>query len=278
MTETHLDITDYLDPACPFCTDAFQKEPPVRSIPIDRIRERLDADYAKNDTDSVIRHLDYWLREAEEGRDLRGELFLRNERMGYFRKSGRKEEALENAERALELLRLLELEDSVTAGTTLVNAATVCQAFSEPERAIDLFERARTLYEKELPPEDGRLGGLYNNMALTLASLGRYGEARERFSAALSVMSGHPGGEKEMAVTHLNLASCAEAEMGLEDGEAEIAEHLERASALLDSPGIPQDGDYAFVCEKCAPVFGYYGWFLRERELKERAEALYAGA
>ena len=104
MANRPLDITDYMDPGCPFCTDAFQNEPPIRSIPIDRIRERLDADYARNDTESAERHLDYWLREAEEGRDLRGELFLRNERMGFFRKAGRKEEAFENAEDVLNLM------------------------------------------------------------------------------------------------------------------------------------------------------------------------------
>ncbi|MBQ4290456.1 MAG: tetratricopeptide repeat protein [Clostridia bacterium] len=278
MANRPLDITDYMDPGCPFCTDAFQNEPPIRSIPIDRILERLDADYARNDTESAERHLDYWLREAEEGRDLRGELFLRNERMGFFRKAGRKEEAFENAERALELVELLEMKQSVTAGTTLVNAATVFQAFEDPGRAVVLFEKARTLYEGELSPGDERLGGLYNNMALTLTALARYREAAELFSKALSVMSGCPGGEKEMAVTYLNLASCTEAEKGLEEGEPEIGDYLEKASGLLESPLIPRDGEYAFVCEKCAPVFGYYGWFLREQELKERAEALYAGA
>ena len=36
-----------------------------------------------------------------------------------------------------------------------------------------------------------------------------------------------------------------------------------------------RDGYYAFVCEKCASVFGYYGHFFYEKELKERAKAIY---
>ena len=31
------------------------------------------------------------------------------------------------------------------------------------------------------------------------------------------------------------------------------------------------------TCEKCASVFQYYGRFLDARELKERAEKIYAG-
>ena len=29
---------------------------------------------------------------------------------------------------------------------------------------------------------------------------------------------------------------------------------------------LKKDGYYAFVCEKCAPVFGHYGYFLTEIE------------
>ena len=34
-------------------------------------------------------------------------------------------------------------------------------------------------------------------------------------------------------------------------------------------------GYYAFVCEKCAPTFEYYGYFLAAQDLNERAEAGY---
>ena len=34
-------------------------------------------------------------------------------------------------------------------------------------------------------------------------------------------------------------------------------------------------GYYAFVCEKCAPTFDHYGYFLAAEELKETAERIY---
>ena len=53
---------------------------------------------------------------------------------------------------------------------------------------------------------------------------------------------------------------------------------MDEALSLLDTPGIPRDGYYAFVCEKCAPAFEYYGYFLAAEDLKERAKRIYERA
>ena len=103
-------------------------------------------------------------------------------------------------------------------------------------------------------------------------------EIRALYEKALSVMERQPHGALEMAVTELNLADLAAAERGLLEAEAEIETRLDRARALLEDPSLPRNGYYAFVCEKCAPSFGYYGRFMEEMELKQRAEDLYAGA
>ena len=63
---------DYIDPQCPFCTEQYQKEPPVRSVPSARILEKLDEMLARNDYNDAERLLLYWVKEAELGRDLRG--------------------------------------------------------------------------------------------------------------------------------------------------------------------------------------------------------------
>ena len=114
-------------------------------------------------------------------------------------------------------------------------------------------------------------------MALALADLGRYAEARALYEKALTIMEKQEQGAMEAAITELNLANLAEAEQGLLEAEEEIEAHLDRAWALLNDPALPQNGYYAFVCEKCAPSFGYYGRFLDAQELKERSERIYAG-
>ena len=53
---------------------------------------------------------------------------------------------------------------------------------------------------------------------------------------------------------------------------------LDAAWTLLHDPGVPHDGYCAFVYEKCAPSFGYYGRFADAEELKKEAEELYERA
>lgn len=267
---------DYKEPACVFCTDFYEPDKAAPTpVPIRRILEKLDEHLGRNDYAAAERHLAYWLEEAVQNGDRRGCLSIQNERMGLYRKLGKQNEALACAKAALELMEQTELSQSVTGATTRVNAATVYKAFGMPREALPLYEQARAIYERHLREDDPRLGGLYNNQALALCDLGRFAEARACYEAALSVMRRVEHGEAEQAITLLNLANLAEAERGLLDAEDEIERDLDEAERLLDTPSLPQNGDYAFVCEKCAPTFRYYGRFAYGAELAERARSIY---
>ncbi len=274
-TNAPLSPEDYVEPRCVLCDEPYGAEPQARPVPQQRIIEKLDDYMSRRDYAGAERHLLYWLEEAKLGRDARGELLLCNELIGHYRKTGNREKALAFAERALALLRALDFEGTISSGTTYTNAATAYNAFGENERALELFEKARAVYEANANTEPRLLGGLYNNMALTLAALRRFPEARALYERAMDVMGKVPGGEPEQAITCLNMADAVAAEVGAEAGEALIFALLDRAEALLDEPSVPRDGYYAFVCEKCAPTFSYYGYFLTAEELNKRAEKIY---
>ena len=246
-------------------------------ISLDRILDKLDTYLRQNDYGGALRHLQYWLAEAESMRDGRTELALRNELMGLYRKTGKEREALSCAAAALSTVESLGIGNQVGAATTYLNCATVYKAFGKAEDSLPLFDRARQIYEAELKSGDPRLGGLYNNMGLSLVDLGRFSEAKELYRRALDEMEQAENGAPELAITYLNLASAAEAELGLLEADELIASYLEIAQILLDSHEI-QDGSYAFVCEKCASVFDYYGYFAYARELQDRARRIYEGA
>lgn len=275
MDKEDFDFTDYTDPICPFCTDQFQKQPPVHPIPISRVLEKLDEHLGRNDYSAAEKHLLYWLGEAEEGRDKHGMLTISNELMGIYRKTGRKNEALDALKNSLRLVAELELNNNITAGTTYTNAATVYKAFSMPEQSLELFGKAKELYESLLDSSDPRLGGLYNNLGLTLVDLERYDEAVNYYNKAIEIMSKKESGELEVAITYLNLANLEEARLGAEKSEAIVDKYVEKAYELLNMDYLPRNGYYAFVCEKCAPTFGYYGRFLYEKELRDRARDIY---
>jgi hypothetical protein len=67
-------------------------------------------------------------------------------------------------------------------------------------------------------------------------------------------------------------------EQGPEAGRARIRALVQQATVLLRDESIPRDGYYAFVCEKCAPVFGHYGYFAAETELKRRVKEIHERA
>ena len=296
---------------------------PIRPIPQRRVIEKMNEYMSRRDYAGAERHLLYWLAEAELGRDLDGMLVLRNEMVGHYRKTGQRDKAMESAEEALSLLAELGLSDAIIAGTTYVNIATACNAFGEYGRSLELFEKARAVYEGSEYVQPQLLGGLYNNMALTCAALGRYKEALSLYEKALAVMAEVPDGELEQAITFLNMADVLEAQLGPEEGESRIFALVERAQELLESKsreilgpdwpltdegggsgpaasdgaeasedrdGADRDsalrgksreeraraGYFAFVCEKCAPTFDHYGYFLAAEALKETAERIYA--
>jgi tetratricopeptide (TPR) repeat protein len=242
-----------------------------------RLLDKLDNFLRQNDYESAKNHLLYWLNEAKGAGDERAVLLINNELMGLCRKLGQKDEAIFYAESALNEVQKMGIEDNVGAATTYLNSATVFKAFGKANEGIALFERAREIYEKNLKSDDDRLAGLYNNMALALTDLKRFDEAKALYERAISVLKKVKGKEPEQAITYLNLASCAESELGLENAQAVIEANIEKAMEKLEASEDKVSGNYAFVCEKCATVFGYYGYFYYENILKERYKRIYEG-
>ena len=266
---------DYIEPRCVLCGDPYGKLPEEKPVPQQRIIEKMDEYMSRRDYAGAERHLQYWLEEARLGQDERGELMIRNELIGHYRKTGEKEKSLRNGEAALKLVEKLDFDGTVSAGTTYVNYATACNAFGENERALGLFEKALAVFEARGGVKPDLLGGLYNNMALACVSTGQFERASALYEKALAVMADVPGGELEQAITYLNMADAVEAAQGPEEGEAGICGLLDKAFALFNSTGAPRDGYYAFVCEKCASAFSYHGYFLEAEELSERAREIY---
>ena len=253
-------------------TGLYESHDRIRPVPQRRIADKLDEYMSRRDYAGAERHLLYWLEEARQGNDLRGALMLRNELVGHYRKTGERDKALASGEAAL------GFGNTVSAGTTFVNVATMLSAFGEHGRALALFERARPLYESAAAAGPQLLGGLYNNMALTCAALRRWDEAMALYDRAMACMESAPHGALEQAITCLNRANLLEARDGMEAAEAAIYDLCDRAVALLDGPALEHDGYYAFVLEKCAPTLEYYGYFDDAERLGEEARRIYEGA
>lgn len=243
-------------------------------ISTQRVLSKLDEHLGRNDYDSAERHLLYWLAEAKAEKDKRCMMLILNELAGLYRKHGREEDALRTVSSALELVTEMGIAENIGAGTTYLNCATVYKAFGKAEMALPLFEKAKAVYEKELKLDDKRFGGLFNNMALALVDLERYDEAYAFYDKAIDVMKNAEDGDLEVAITYLNIASAKETELGAVESDEVVKAYIEKATKILDEHE-NRDGYYAFVCEKCASVFGYFGYFIYEKDLEKRARDIY---
>ena len=97
------------------------------------------------------------------------------------------------------------------------------------------------------------------------------------FRQALRVMEQKEHGETDRAVTYLNLAELKERQYGFERAEEEILSFMDSAWAMLNTPDLPRDGYYAFVAEKCIPLFVHYEYYLIANELERRIREIRGG-
>ncbi len=240
----------------------------------EKILNTLDGFLHKNDYVSAEKYLLACLETAISENEGAIEILLRNELMGLYRKVGKKDEALVTVKAVLNKIDELGVGEQVGSATTYLNSATVYKAFGMPDKSIVLFEKAKRIYEQKLSADDELLGGLYNNMALTLVDLNCYDEARDLNERAIKIMKNKP---LEVAITYLNMANAIEKEKGLLEACEEISQLTQKAKGILEEYQ-NRDGYYAFVCEKCASVFGYFGDFLYDEELRNRARSIYEGS
>jgi len=275
-----LDPFDYKEPGCPNADGKkfYYPDPddPKGTIPVRRIIEKLDSFFAVNDTKGAGDFLKHWEREARELGDLKGEITIQSELMGYCRKEGQKTEAMAAVERGLWLIEKTGIGETVPAATVFFNAATVYKTFGMPSEALELYERTNKIYSEYLDEDDALVAGLYNNSALALCDLGRYGEAEELFVRAAAIMSSKDDGACDEAVTYVNMAHMYESWRGKD--APEIADCMRAAKELLDSDGTKRDSYYAFVASKCAPSFRRFGDEATGEILEERSRAIYERA
>ena len=250
---------------------------PIGTIPIGRIIDKLDSLFAHNQMYEVGEVLRYWEKEARALYDSKGLLEILSEEIGYYRKVGDKDRGLAAVNEALSLLSCNVNESSVNNATIYLNCATTMKAFGKAEEALPYYDKAKEAYERLLSPGDYRLAGLYNNYATALKDLERYDEAREYFKEAIGLLQAKEGVYGEVAVSYVNLAHLEydAAYAKGEDADDKVDECLDKAWECLNDENIAHDGNYAYICEKCAPAYGFFGYFMQKAELEKRANEIY---
>ena len=279
MADRPLNPEDYIEPECVICGKPGNVKQPSEHIPQQRVSQRVDELMGKKDYEGTERTLKYWLAEAEACGDEQGRFFLYNEMMGFYRKTGKKEEGYKVIEEAVSMLEELGYENSISGATCYTNAATVYTTFNEAEKGINMFLKAKDIYEANAEGNEFYLAGLYNNMATALSSLGNYDDATVYFFKAIETLTGVENSELELGQTYLNLLDVHISQHPYVDkDDALVRYYLDTARSYLDKETLERDSYYSYVCDKCVDIYDYfddkeYADELRERirEIDERA-------
>ena len=270
-----IDEFDYKEPACALCGGKEFYNPELSSakgrIPVKRVIEKADEYYNKNDLSGAKRHLEYWEKEARDLGDDSGELSVINELLGLYRKNGDATNALRVIERTIILIDELKLGGTVSAATILLNAATTYKAVGKANLALPLYEKTLAIYKANLGTNDERFGGFYNNYALALTDCNQFNKAEKCYFNAIKVMEKAENGKPDLAITYVNLAHLYETE----NTPDKITDCLFKAYDLLNDEGNIKNGYYAYVLDKCAPSFKYFGYDKIASDMIKESKEIY---
>ena len=245
----------------------------MRKISMKAFICKLDSLLAKEDLQGAEVCVTTWLDLAREWGDKQGELIVLNEMTGFYRQTKNEEKGLAAVNEAFCLLESVDF-DKKAAATVYLNGATTMKAFGKSEDAMKFYEKSHAVFSEILDENDPLFAGFYNNQALALQDLKRYSEAEESFLKAIKITQRNPENELETAISFVNLAHLY---YEINDGDERINGLMDKALDILDCPDYFGYPKYAFTCRKCAPSFGFFGFFLAEKKLNERAERIYAG-
>lgn len=272
-----LEKEDWQEPGCCFepQTDAHEVRRGKEPLPIQKVIEEFDGLLARNLKKAAQKYLEDWLERYEKAGDWASQITILNEMMGFYRNNKKREKGLESVQKGLALIGEHGLADTVSGGTTYVNAATTLKTFGETDRVLSCYEQAFRAYGRSLAPDDYRFGSLFNNMAVTYADMGEFEKAEVYYTKAMEIMEKlRPGSIIEIGLTWVNLAMLYE-KSGREE---EIDECMQKAADCFHDSTVPHDAYYALNCQKCAKTFGHFGYFRMQKELTDEAKRIYAEA
>jgi len=167
-------------------------------------------------------------------------LTLYNECIGFYRETGQYDLAIEYCHRAIDLMDVMGLQNTIPYATTLLNAATAHRAAGLLHEALELYNKVRPIYVAQLPEDDMYFAGLYNNLGILYQEVGDFEAAKEQLSNALHIVTHKPDTQFEVAVTQTNLANTC-IELGQDD---EAKARAEEAIRIFEEIGV-DDAHYS---------------------------------
>ena len=275
--------------------------------------DNLNGFFRAGDRNGAAAYMEKGLTQAEAEGDQNSCITILNELAGFYRATGRYEQGIECAKRAIATIRSIGGNGTAAHGTTLLNAATVYRAAGDMPKALELFMASFAILSVCLPENDSRIAGLLNNMSAVYEYSGRHAEALEALEKAAVILGHNPGMEVDAAIVQANMGQSLFRLGRYDEGEAALeravalfkpaekngkpspyyaaalaglaesclrkgdpsgaVKHYENALAQMEA-AFGRNRDYAVLCRNCALAYDKVGNAHKAQEMRARAEGV----
>ena len=242
---------------------------------VQRFITKLDGYFMTDDLTSADKLISAWEADAKAEGDKRALLTVLNEGLGFYRRTGDFEKAMDCIDKVTALIEELGVQRKVSGATVYVNLATTMKAFGKAAEGLKYYDMAESVYLDGNMSDTYEYSALLNNRASALSELKRFDEAELNLIIALEILKKDDKHDGEIAVALINLAHLV---YDRDENDTDRVESLlDEAWERLTSENIEHDSNYAFIISKCAPSFRYFNRNDEADALDEVAKVIYGG-
>ena len=213
---------------------------------------QLDYLYNMGDLKEAETRLTKWLEQALNTRNYGAALTFYNEMEGLYRTTGRAKQAAEISDKALHLIELMGLKNTVHHATTLLNGATANRWAQNLDRALDMYIQAAEIYRTLNLNNSYLMASVYNNISHIYQQQNEHEKALQNLKTALNLVKDMDDSNSEIATTKIAMSLSY---MALGD-MTEAKNLIDAAIAYYESDEGKSDGHYGSALS----ALGEYYW------------------
>lgn len=227
---------------------------------IQEIFVQIDKLFEENKREEAEKLMQESIAQAVEEQDDNSLLQLLNELLGFYRETGRHDEARMIGQRAVAQAERMGLAGTIPYATTLLNVANACRAEGCLEESLEKYLQVQEMYRQQLAPDDMLAASFQNNFSLLYQEIGEFQKAKECLLKALQIVR-EKGSGYELGVTWANLAATC-----VQLGQPEEArEYAEKSLETFEKAGI-RDNHYA------AALSALGTWYFQKQDYRTAGE------
>lgn len=234
---------------------------------------KLDQLFAQHDTAAIEKYMTDSLSTARLDDDPAAIVAVSNELAGFYRASGKVDEAIRLSQNVLQALKNMGQETTENFAVALQNAANIMMVAGEKETALQMFRTAESILAYRGFSGDYRMAALCNNISALYREMENYEEAEKAALRSLEIIMTMPEYRSEMATSLINLG---EVQTRLKKYE-EAKGTLEASMTIYELETDGRDPHYAAAAAAMGNLYYFWGkpaeaapYFRKAMDLIER--------